>query len=803
MIKGYRGISANCASLFVIALMSQAPAFAADGAKQVTAWDASRANDESDMVTTGVARGRDRLDSATSTSSIRENQIDKLAPRSLDDLFRNIPGVRVEGGVGEGGNNYTVRGLPLVTNGAKYLQLQEDGMPVLEFGDLLPLKTDAFIRADLNLASVESIRGGSASTFTSNAPGGIINLVSKTGEVEGGSVQLSAGLNYDSNRVDFDYGGHLSNTWRFHIGGFYRQGEGARETGYNANEGGQVKFNVTKEFDGGHIRFYGKLLDDKYPGYAAGPMNVSGTNANPTYKAMPNFNPVTDTLMSRYITGVPMTDTSGNSVTDNAQAGYRVKAKSIGTEIQFGLGDWSFTERFRFSDMSGHADTFTPQFQFDASVLTSYFSPTGTGTISYASGPKAGQVVNPATVSGNGQINVSALGHTDINSMRNVTNDFRASRVWEVGGGDLTTTAGVYKSFQKVDAAYYGANIIQDIVGGGNSVLLNVKDGNGNPVFSNGVFQGDDSTNGRYRMNLDYDVLAPYGSFNFHKGKIAVGGSIRYDRDKVSGSRGYVLSPTGTPSAVTSAAINYRDDYVSYSGGINYRAADSFSLFARHSLGGRADAGEITASHDYIRQTEAGLKYRKNGISLNLTGFYATTRGTFLPLIANQYGVNSLRLVNRSYRTYGAEFEGAVRRGPFSLTGSATVTGGEITGAETALEGRDLIGKTPRRQPALLYTLTPQFDVQNITIGANLQGQTSSYADDIDLLKMPGFATVGLFAQYRPVDRIALSVNASNLFDKTAIIAVNSASGALPATGIATVQTLYGRLVSASARFFF
>ena len=59
-----------------------APAAAQD-TKPQTAWEASRTVDEGDMVTTGVARGRDRLNSATSTSAIKENEIIRLAPRSL------------------------------------------------------------------------------------------------------------------------------------------------------------------------------------------------------------------------------------------------------------------------------------------------------------------------------------------------------------------------------------------------------------------------------------------------------------------------------------------------------------------------------------------------------------------------------------------------------------------------------------------------------------------------------------------------------------------------------------------------
>lgn len=121
----------TCTAAVAIAMVAMATPALAQEDKPMTAWEASRTVDEGDMVTTGVARGRDRLNSATSTSAIKENDIISIAPRSLAELFRNIPGIRVNAATGEGGNSYTVRGLPLVNDGAKYIQLQEDGLPVL------------------------------------------------------------------------------------------------------------------------------------------------------------------------------------------------------------------------------------------------------------------------------------------------------------------------------------------------------------------------------------------------------------------------------------------------------------------------------------------------------------------------------------------------------------------------------------------------------------------------------------------------------------------------------------------------
>lgn len=201
---------------------------------------------------------------------------------------------------GEGNANIAVRGIPVSTGGARYIQLQEDGLPVLEFGDIVFGNSDNFIRADRSVGRVEAIRGGSASTCASNSPGGIINFISKTGREEGGAIVLSTGLDFDTNRVDFDYGTALSDVDLIHIGGFYRQGEGPRDIGYDGFQGGQVKANYTREFDAGYIRFYGKYLNDRTATFLPQPVMVNGTADNPDYTPIANFDPATDALQSQY-----------------------------------------------------------------------------------------------------------------------------------------------------------------------------------------------------------------------------------------------------------------------------------------------------------------------------------------------------------------------------------------------------------------------------------------------------------------------------------------------------------------------
>ncbi|MFY8142620.1 MAG: TonB-dependent receptor plug domain-containing protein, partial [Caulobacter sp.] len=143
------------------------------------------------VVITASRDGATKMNSSISVSALSADQILAQAPRSTAEIFRGLPGVRSEATGGDGNANIAVRGLPVASGGAKFLQLQEDGLPVMEFGDIAFGNADIFLRADQNVSRIESVRGGSSSTFASNSPGGVINFISKTGDVEGGEIALT------------------------------------------------------------------------------------------------------------------------------------------------------------------------------------------------------------------------------------------------------------------------------------------------------------------------------------------------------------------------------------------------------------------------------------------------------------------------------------------------------------------------------------------------------------------------------------------------------------------------------------
>lgn len=818
-----------------------AEAAAADGGAADKPPEADKAPADK-AFTTGVAKGRDLLDTAISASTLDDTTVQKIPSTSVIQTIGMMPGIRSESPGTDSYASMTIRGLPLSADGSKFLQLQEDGLPVQEFGDIHFANASMFLRSDLSLSQIQTIRGGSASTFASNSPGGIINLISKTGDQPGGVVQFSGGLGYDLNRVDVDYGNKISDTLRFNIGGLYHRGEGPRATGYNDSfRGGQIKANITKTFDTGYVRLYLKYLDDHEPSYGLVPLSVSGTDSNPHYAPLPGFDPRRDTLTSRNIVHNPFLNENNALDNSNLNDGMHSVVKSVGVEGQFDVAGWTINEKFRFSAVSGAYNEQFQLFALPANIMAMVLGGPG-ATIGYASGPNAGQAIaDPATLNGNGLLSRYLYIHANLNNLDNITNDLRASRVWSVGAGKLTATGGWYTSSQNVNMFWSFNNPITDLASGGQSHLINVFTAGGVPVTGNGylaynIFLAGQPTFHR-QYDVNYRINAPYGSLNYQLGKLAVGASLRYDIGHVTGqlygddlgggrvgTMPFDISGDGVISGPENAVaslplgqpglVNYNYHYLSYSVGANYRLADPFSVFARYSRGARAAAdrqlypptsnpitGALTdpkAAFGYVKQAEIGAKFRRSGVTLFATGFWASTTDQNYQIGADANGHSVVIPINRTYSAKGVELEGVFQHGPFGLTLNGTYTVAKID-SDTA--NAALNGTTPRHAASMIFNAMPQYETDRFSLGTNINGTTSSLAQDGAALKQPGYVIVSPFLQVRPTRSIQLAVTAYNVFDKLALIEVGAS--AVPAGGIVSAQGLNGRTVTASVRYSF
>jgi len=88
------------------------------------------------IVVTGTTTARTKMKQSVSVSTLDPDQIQKSGAASAAEVLRSVPGIRAESSGGEGNANMTVRGAPISAGGSRYLQLQEDGLPVILVGDI-------------------------------------------------------------------------------------------------------------------------------------------------------------------------------------------------------------------------------------------------------------------------------------------------------------------------------------------------------------------------------------------------------------------------------------------------------------------------------------------------------------------------------------------------------------------------------------------------------------------------------------------------------------------------------------------
>lgn len=796
------------------------PAFASAQSADAPAADDSAAGDLDTIVITATGGGKSKLRTSVSTSSITPEAIERSAPRSTAEIFRNIPGIRSESTGGEGNANIAVRGLPVASGGAKFLQLQEDGLPVMEFGDIAFGNADIFLRNDWSIDRIEAVRGGSASTFASNSPGGVINFISNTGEQQGGTVGLTTGLDYGSNRVDFRYGMPFGDGWRFHVAGFYRRGDGVRDAGYTAEKGGQLKANLTKDFDNGFVRFYFKRLDDRAIGYLPVPTRATGSNGSPNLGAIQGFDPARDTLQSRYfLTDIGLDGDNNRRSTDIAD-GMHPDSTVIGAETEFRFGDgWKINEKFRYADTSGG---FVGQFPAEVGSAAA-IAPTigGVGaTLRYSNGPNAGQAYTGTVVR-------THLFNVALNDLGNYANDLKLTRSFGVGdGGHLDLSGGYYASRQNIDMDWVWNSYLQALRGDGNSALIDVYSAanvnlSDNGLYAYGVpFWGNCCTRS---YDAQYKIGAPYLSLAFSLGKLDIDASVRRDSGDASGNYaaavqvanvdvdgdGTISGPERDVSEINNAAaspVDYDWGYTSYSVGANYLLSDDLAGFARISRGGRANAdrllfgvvqpdGSVRAQDavDMVDQYEAGLKWRRDGFSLFATAFFAKTE-------EQNFELTSQRFFDRVYKSHGVELEASLRLNEFFLNGGLTWTDAEISRDQISPVNE---GNTPRRQADVVYQLTGGYAATNWTVGANIVGTGDAYAQDNNQLVMPGYTQVNLFADYRFAEKWVVGLNVNNLFNAFGITEAEEGSIVGGTENIIRARSIPGRTASLSVRYEF
>ncbi|NNT71357.1 TonB-dependent receptor [Flavobacterium sp. IMCC34852] len=765
-----------------------------------------------EVVVTGVVNPRAKIKSSVSITTLDVKQVEQSAPRSTAEIFRTIPGIRSESSGGEGNANISVRGVPISSGGSKYLQIQEDGLPVLLYGDIAFATADIFTRFDRNIAKIEAIRGGSASTLSSNSPGGIINFISKTGKTEGGSMVTSFGLDYSDFRTDIEYGARIGDGLYFHAGGFYRTGEGVRSPGFTANNGGQFKMNITKEFDNGSVTVYAKFLNDRAAAYMPMPIKVTGSNASPNWSSISGYDATSGTQQSPYLMHNVGLDGDGSLRRGNVADGMHPVSKTIGASVNFELAEgWKVTNNGRFSSNSGQFITPFPAEVASAATIANSF---GAGsTLTYANDGTAFNTPN-------GLVSRIHMFDVELNNFNNFMNDLRITKKFDKVG----VTAGYFKSIQNISMSWLWNSYLQE-VSDNNPRLINVTDAGGNLLSTNGLYAyGVPAWGNCCTRNYDtqYNVSAPYANVSFEAtDKLSLEGGIRFDMGQVNGSfagssqttydinnDNVISAPETSVSAINTAnttAVDYDYDYVSYSLGANYLIDARQSVFARYSKGASAKAdrilfsgldyldGDKINSLDYLAQAELGYKRKFDKGYVYATFFSSTTTEE------GGFEATSNSIIENDYRSMGLELESSYNvNNDLNLRGGFTYTKAEVTSGAND-------GNEPRRQPKMMYNFIPtyKFGKANNTFGLSFIGQTKAYAQDNNELVMNGFVIVNGFVEVGITKGLSLNIAGNNLFNTLAITEAEEGSITANTTNIVRARPLPGRSLSMALSYKF
>ena len=770
-----------------------------------------------EVVVTGVTNPKSSLESSISISTLKPKDIANAGSRTTAEIFRSIPGIRSESSGGEGNSNITVRGVPVSAGGSRYMLLQEDGLPVLLFGDVAFGTQDQFLRYDYSVKRLEAVRGGSASVLTSNSPAGIINLISNTGEVAGGSVGTSIGLDFPQLRTDFAFGSPIGNGLNFHVGGFYRVGDGPRQTGFTSNNGGQIKANLTKNFSNGFARIYVKYLNDRTAAYMPMPVEVSGTNKSPKWGELNAYDAFRGSLHSTQLLKDKTIGGDGNILSSDVADGMHSVSKSFGGEFNISpKSSWTLSNKFRLSSNGGQ---FIAPFPANVGNAASIL-----GSIpSYKSAVYAGTTT---AVDPNANYMRIHLFNTKLNDFNNFINDFSISKSFN----KVKVNVGYSKSIQNISMAWHWNTYLME-VNSDKARMINVIDSAGNSLSPNGLLAyGVPAWGNCCNRNFDtkYTIDAPYGNVEITlMDNLNLDAGLRYDLGKVNGSfsggngQTAAIDMNGNgkidanETAVASASsevtpVDYKYNILSYSVGANYELNTAQSVFARVSKGGSASADRILFSGfnytntddpsldaqkvNTVNQAELGYKYRKNKLTLNATAFLANTK-------ESNYEATTQKKIDNTYRSIGLELDGIVSiTNNLNLRAGLTYTKGEITAARDS----SIVGNIPRRLPAVMFNLIPSYSIgSKVNIGFALLGFTKSYAQDNNSLVMPGYLVLNPFINYNIGKYLSLNLSGNNVLNALGITESEEGSITENTSNIVRARPIPGRTFSFGVKYNF
>ena len=797
----------------------------------------AEASDAEDIIVTGTATGRTRLDAPFAISTFSEDAIVRAAPLSTADLLKTVPGFSAEPSGGQGGGqNLYVRGLP--AGGWFYVQLQEDGLTLFDEPQESFLNIDTLYSLDLMTERVEVVRGGTSPIFANNAPGGTVNAITRRGTATPeGQVRLTGG-NHSFARGDAYVAGPISDSVRYSLGGFYRRDDGYREPGFTADKGGQIRGSLSFLLGDVRLDIDGKYLNDRTAFYNPIPL---ADPRSPSTSLAGLIDPLVGTIASNSVRKTTLRSFFGNQATTTASDladGIHSKVFETGAFLTWDAGDgFTVTNKTRYMDarvtydaiFSGAAPAGGSTYL--ASALTraqaGFAGVTRVGFTNAATGA----TFDPATTGG--LVLESGLWTANTH-VKTIANDFRVSKTFDDGlfGGALgrhSLSFGVYYNHFDFDQDRLQNTILTSLKN--NADLLNVVAYN-----AAGQVVGSVTENGfvRYgsgvtRGHAEGYYLSPYISDAVSFGKFGIDGGLRYTYYDAKGGV-FANTTRNLGNAATLADDNVgglsgafaerRDSRraLQWTLGAEFKIDPRVQLFARYTASERlprlqnvyqTQAVPVTT----IAQAEGGIRTAFRNLSFGVVGFWSKfdNLSTSAIVLDSAGNVVNLSLAGAT-ETKGIEADLNWRPARFfSLAGTATVqdpTTKSLVNTATGVAYDGLDGKQLSRIPRYIFTATPTvyFNVAGRPIELSAQGYHLGrrYVDYTNATALPAFTTLDLNLLARVTDRIDIQAHVSNVTNAVGLTEGNARVDQLTGQGTAEAiyaRPIFGRIFTASVSY--
>jgi len=755
-----------------------------------------------EVVVTGSSSPRSKLESSVAITTMGAKAIEDRAPASTAALLQTIPGFVVEASGGEIGNNLFARGIP--SAGAyEYVQIQEDGLPVFEDGALQFANADTFYRLDETVSKMEAVRGGSASIFANNAPGGIINFISKTGQNDFQGRAKFSTSDYGLFRTDLNLSGALiQDKLFFNIGGFYRADSGVRNTGFTANKGGQIKGNLTYKFDDGdYLRVNFKHLNDRNTFYLPIPLKSN----NGKIEGIDGFDPNYGTLTSVNFSHLNVPQYGGGTFSADLEDGSHPVINSIGAEFKKKISDKvSFKNAFKQTAIDLNYNAIFPNGgPWTQDAYATDIQNTTAANLTYT------YVDNGAAVDPNALI--MRADHWYIHKkMDNFANNFSFSFDLD----PVQLTAGYYYSNWKSNQYWNWNSYLVSV--SDNPRLLNVEDNTTGVNHTwNGVeritwLERDAQTKGLLNdIYADAEIKAT-DNLTFNAG-------LRYNKDKYSGYRDNarffaedlgVIDNNTADDAVTTVKGNpytywrYDVSEWSYTAAGNYKFNDNMASYVRYSHGFRSpieesfydNAADLSKlENTEVNQFELGYKFSNSFFSVNANLFHMNLKNVaFTDILSDGSSENKFADVNN----IGLEVETNARYEMVKLNFTFTVQKPEydnFTGTNADGSTFDFNGNTARRIPKFFCNLRPEVDItKDFSAYVQFSYYDKKFTNQDNRQVLPAYKEVGAGLNYK-YNNLRFAVDASNLFNEIGLTEGDPRQTTSAASDVFMARPILGR----------